>query len=382
MSKNISPQAPSSSPASPVTPSYSPTVDLEMSIPTITSDVDDPYSLRSKIQDANQIAELRKRGSNKNKRHVGKFYEQQNEKIELLLKSIESHAQEGQDETQENSLKVKIAIRASFIANCILAVLQLYAAISSLSLSFFATAADSVFDPGANWLLNYLHKNSRKLDQHKYPVGGARLTTIGNIVYAFAMLTVSIILVAFSIQGLVSHEGGDTLEFHIPSVVAVGVALVTKFLLFLYCFSIRNASSQVQVLWEDHRNDLFINGFGILTSSAGAKLRWWIDPMGAILISLMIIYSWTLTSIEQFQLLAGKAAPVEFNQLVIYKALTFSEEITQIDSCKAYHSGEKYIVEVDIVMPADTPLWKTHDISQDLQDQLETLPMVERAFVQ
>lgn len=35
-----------------------------------------------------------------------------------------------------------------------------------------------------------------------------------------------------------------------------------KLLLFLYCFSLRKRSSQVQVLWEDHRNDLYINGFG------------------------------------------------------------------------------------------------------------------------
>ncbi len=42
----------------------------------------------------------------------------------------------------------------------------------------------------------------------------------------------------------------------------------------------------------------------------------------------------------QFGYLAGKAAPHEFNQLVIYKTLTFSDEIKQIDSCRAYHSGE------------------------------------------
>jgi len=30
-------------------------------------------------------------------------------------------------------------------------------------------------------------------------------------------------------------------------------ASVTKLSLFLYCFAIRRQSSQVQVLWEDHR---------------------------------------------------------------------------------------------------------------------------------
>lgn len=45
------------------------------------------------------------------------------------------------------STQVKILIYANIVANFVLAGLQLYAAISSLSLSLFATAADSVFDP-------------------------------------------------------------------------------------------------------------------------------------------------------------------------------------------------------------------------------------------
>lgn len=32
-------------------------------------------------------------------------------------------------------------------------------------------------------------------------------------------------------------------------------------------------------------------------------------------------------------------------------------------------------------MKADTPLWRAHDISQQLQDKIEQLPLVERAFV-
>jgi len=64
-----------------------------------------------------------------------------------------------------------------------------------------------------------------------------------------------------------------------------------KFLLFLYSYSLRKKSSQVQVLWQDHRNDLWINGFGeipptcafmsyahiftgILMSAGGSKLKW------------------------------------------------------------------------------------------------------------
>ncbi|KAE8235352.1 hypothetical protein A4X03_0g9810, partial [Tilletia caries] len=38
-------------------------------------------------------------------------------------------------------------------------------------------------------------------------------------------------------------------------------------------------------------------------------------------------------------------------------------------------------VEVDLVMHPQTPLWLSHDVSQDLQDRIEDLPMVERAFI-
>lgn len=34
-----------------------------------------------------------------------------------------------------------------------------------------------------------------------------------------------------------------------------------------------------------------------------------------------------------------------------------------------------------MVMAAETPLWKAHDVSQQLQDKIELLPNVERCFV-
>lgn len=42
---------------------------------------------------------------------------------------------------------------------------------------------------------------------------------------------------------------------------------------------------------------------------------------------------------------------------------------------------QNYFLEVDIVMSGDTPLWQAHDLAQQMQDKLETLPGVERAFV-
>ncbi|CDZ98613.1 Mitochondrial Fe2 transporter MMT1 and related transporters (cation diffusion facilitator superfamily) [Phaffia rhodozyma] len=346
----------------------------------------DPLSLQSKIQPDEQINTLLKRKgkgmSKKRNKALAKYYENQNEHIKNLLKPMSVHTSEATEEEDASALKVKIAIRASFICNCLLAILQLYAALSSLSLSLFATAIDSVFDPFANLILNYLHKKGISADPKKWPQGGAKFQTIGNVVYGFLMGGVNLVLIVESIRSLATHgDGDDDNKLHIASLVAVGVALGTKFALFLYCYAIKSQSSQVQVLWEDHRNDLPVNAMGIFTSAAGAKIAWWIDPMGAILIACAVITSWTITVAEHFTLLAGKSAEPEMLNFVTYKCMTFSPLITQLDSVKIYANGEDYIAEVDIVMEPETTLRTSHDLAQSLQDTLERLPGIDRAFV-
>ncbi|KAF8679635.1 CDF-like metal transporter [Rhizoctonia solani] len=339
----------------------------------------DPYSFRSALKSDHELSELRRRS--KAGKVVEKYQRGQNDLISSLLKPMEAHTAEAKEAEAEDRLPVRIAVWASLLSNIALSALQLYAAISSGSLSLLATCIDSVFDPGSNLILYWLHKKASKLDTNKWPVGGSRLETIGNISYGALMAAVNLVILVESVRALVDHGGEETNDLHIPSIIAVATAFGVKFALFLYCYALRNSSSQVRMLWEDHRNDLFINGFGILTSAGGAKLKWWLDPAGALIIALGVMASWSRTIYGEFELLAGKSAPHEFLQLVIYKAATFSDEIQALDTVRAYHSGPNFFVEIDIVMGADTPLWKAHDISQQLQDKLETLPGVERAFV-
>ncbi|KIR62559.1 cation diffusion facilitator 1 [Cryptococcus bacillisporus CA1873] len=339
----------------------------------------DPYSLRTKMIGEDKIKALRQRKTGGSK--LASFYESQNEHINDLLKPMSAHSAEAAQDAENNALKMKIAVNASLVANTALAILQLYAAISSMSLALFASCIDAV-DPFANLILWLAHRRSDRANENKWPVRGSRFeTSDGNIIYGSIMGGVNVILVVESIQEFVTHTGDDLNKFHLASIVSVAVAFGVKFCLFLYCLAIRKSSSQVQVLWEDHRNDLLTNGFSILTAAGGAKLRWWIDPMGATIIAMVIITVWTRTVYEQFTFLAGITAPPDFINLVTYKAMTFSPSITSVDTVRAYHSGPQYFVEVDIVLPPEMPLWEAHDIAQDLQDQIEKLKDVDRCFV-
>ncbi|KAG8779189.1 hypothetical protein FRC15_010323 [Serendipita sp. 397] len=339
----------------------------------------DPFSLKRGLKTDDELRGLKQRRKKKEE----SYYAKQNTLIGDLLKPLEEHVESARSAEEKNHIPVKIAIYASLIANIALSALQLFAAVKSGSLSLLATAIDSVFDPMSNLLLWALHRRSTRLDQNKWPVGGERLTTIGNICYGSLMAAINLVICVESIRTIIEHKKDDpeTNKLFIPALVAVASALGVKLVLFFLCYAYKEHSTQVEMLYQDHRNDLFVNAFGILMSAGGSRLKWYIDPIGGFIIAFGVILAWCKTIYHEFELLAGKSAPHEFLQLITYKVATFSDEIEKVDTIRAYHTGPDLFVEVDIVMSGETPLYQAHDLSQQLQDKLETLPGVCRAFV-
>ena len=103
--------------------------------------------------------------------------------------------------------------------------------------------------------------------------------------------------------------------------------------------------------------------------------------MGAIFLSVTISCLWLHTAYSEFQLLIGVTADTQMQQWITYISMTHSPLILAIDTVRAYHSGPRIIVEVDIVMDPAESLRTTHDVAEDLQTKLESLPNVERAYV-
>lgn len=89
--------------------------------------------------------------------------------------------------------------------------------------------------------------------------------------------------------------------------IILGVAAGLKVLLYLYCVALQKQSESMLALAEDHRNDIMSNVVAILTGAAASYWRegWWIDPVGGILISLYIIYSWGAICKEQVGCIAA-----------------------------------------------------------------------------
>ncbi|PVU86125.1 hypothetical protein BB559_006020 [Furculomyces boomerangus] len=340
---------------------------------TEVSAFQDPYRMREKIISKKDLDAFRK---NK-KSGLAKFYKRQNALISSYLANIDEKV--SKEDKEKEDRKVKIAVYGSFFANIFLFGIQLFAAISSKSLSLLATMVDALMDIIAGGILVYTSKMANKNHWLKYPTGKKRLETVGTIIFSTLMATLSTQLIIESVRTITSDKK-EPPNLTPINLGMVGIAIIVKLLLFIYCSSLRSYST-VKTFMIDHRNDIALNSFGLLMGYLSLKVGWYMDPIGGICLALLILVSWSKEAYEHVRLIVGVSANSDFINRITYISLVHSTKIKYIDTVRAYHVGEFVYVEVDVVMDPETPLYTSHDVSEALQEKIEKVPGVARAFV-
>lgn len=153
--------------------------------------------------------------------------------------------------------------------------------------------------------------------------------------------------------------------------------------MFLFSFYYR-ASPAVSAYMFDHRNDVVSNTamvIALFITGLFNSVCWWVDPAVATLVSFYIIWNWIGESKEYIKKLVGRAAEPTFLAKVTYLAINHHPMITHIDRVQAFHIGENFYVEVDIVVAPTMRMQEAHDIAESLQKKIEQIDDVERAFV-
>ncbi|QDZ20221.1 cation efflux protein [Chloropicon primus] len=280
--------------------------------------------------------------------------------------------------------RVKFAIYLSLGANVVLLVAKLMIYVVTLSNSIMASLVDSVVDILSQLVLA-LAEYKMKVADPRYPVGKTRLETIGVIISAGIMSVCSIEVIQSSVltlwRGLVDKEP-TFIHLDVVAYAVLGVATAAKIALFVFCSTMKEKSGAALALTEDHLNDILSNCVALLTAALASNLPqvWWVDSAGGALISVYIIVRWIVVAMEHTDKLVGKGADETFVQ-VIKDMADNHHKMLMPDEIRAYFFGQKYFVELEVILPANMSVQHSHDIGLDLQHKIEALDEVERAFV-
>ncbi|XP_071736553.1 metal tolerance protein 9-like [Rutidosis leptorrhynchoides] len=284
------------------------------------------------------------------------------------------------DEMKNLAKSERLAITISNAANLVLFIAKVYASVESRSLAVIASTLDSLLDLLSGFILWFTSHAMRNPNQFHYPIGKTRMQPVGIIVFASVMGTLGFQILLESARQLIAKTRPDTNRDNEKWVIGIMVSVtIVKFLLMVYCRRFKNEI--VRAYAQDHFFDVVTNSVGLAATVLAVRYEWWIDPLGAIIIALYTISTWARTVMENVRSLIGRTAPPEFLAKLTYLVWNHHEEIKHIDTVRAYTFGSHYFVEVDIVLPEDMLLNKAHNIGEMLQEKLEQLPEVERAFV-
>ena len=294
-----------------------------------------------------------------------------NDDDENLLQSDADFREQKRQET--------LALRTSFYVNVLLLAVKIFASVQSGSLSIITSALDSFLDLISGLILYFTDKHMQNMNKYLYPIGKSRMQPLGILVFACIMGTLGFQVFIEGVQQLIGKEHTHHLEdLQLVIGIMIGV-IVVKFFLFLYCRGSRNRS--VQTYAQDHRNDVITNTFGLIAAIIGDRLYYWFDPLGAMILAAYIVQNWSVTALENIKAMVGLSAPPEFLSKLTYLAWNSDPRILGVDTVRAYTFGPAFFVEVDVVLPEDMSVRVAHDIGEALQDRIEKLPEVERAFV-
>ena len=200
----------------------------------------------------------------------------------------------------------------------------------------------------------------------------------------------------------------------------------------------RLVSPSIKALAADHAADALTNGVALLAAFGAAaanavaapeKAKRWstparlADPLGGLVIAVAVFVGWGVQAWDHVSKLVGKRAsretrakiqakveerrraflssafqvssddergddgeslerspssppPPERNTVIPSRRFVFD-----VDVIRAYHGGERVVVEAEVVMAPETTLRESHDACLLLQQDLESMDEVERAFV-
>uniref|UniRef100_A0A7C9D7R7 Uncharacterized protein n=1 Tax=Opuntia streptacantha TaxID=393608 RepID=A0A7C9D7R7_OPUST len=317
---------------------------------------------------------------------VAEYYQQQVEMLEGFSE-MDALAERGyvpgmSKEERENLAKSEtFAIRISNVANMVLFAAKVYASVQSGSLAIIASTLDSLLDLLSGFILWFTAFSMSTPNPYQYPIGKKRMQPLGILVFASVMATLGLQIILESVRQLSSDESDFSLNKEQERWL-VGIMLsvtLVKLFLVIYCRSFTNEI--VKAYAQDHFFDVITNIIGLIAALLANYVSDWMDPVGAIILALYTIRTWSMTVLENVNSLVGKSATPDYLQKLTYLCWNHHKAVRHIDTVRAYTFGSHYFVEVDIVLPADMPLQEAHDIGETLQEKLELLPEIERAFV-
>lgn len=166
------------------------------------------------------------------------------------------------------------------------------------------------------------------------------------------------------------------------AVAVLAGAAAMKFLMYRYALGVATqyGAPSARALAIDNRNDI-LTAIAAIIGVAGAQLGVAIlDPLVAIAVALVIIYSGIVVGRRNVDYLVGAAPPDDLHDRIIDRAMAHPR-VRGVHDVLAHYVGPEVDVSLHLEVGEDLTLAEGHDIETSVVEAIQELPEVDDVFV-
>lgn len=255
------------------------------------------------------------------------------------------------------------------VGNIFLLIIKIIVGILSKSQSMIADAANSASDIFASAMTFIGNKIASEPSDEDHNFGHGKAEYIFSMFISISMVVVAIKILYDSVCSIIYK---NEIIFSWWLIVVCLITIITKLTLYLYS---RNALKKYNnILLEsnmkDHRNDCIVTSFTTLSIILSLFGIFWVDGIVGIGISIWIFYTGAKIFIESYNVLMDKSIDTKVKD-EIYKTIVEFKDVKEILGMHTIPTGYRYILVLTIGVDGKLDTFKSHDIADKLQKNIE-----------
>ena len=265
------------------------------------------------------------------------------------------------------------------IGNIFLLIIKAFIGLITGSQAMIADSINSASDIFASLMTFIGNKIASEPRDETHNFGHGKAEYIFSLLISLVMILLSVKLLIDSTSSLV-HS--NYFSFSWGLIIVCIITICTKLGLYIYTRAIARKYNNIllEANYKDHRNDCLITT-GTLIACLGAIFNiYWLDGVIGLLIAIWILYTGIKIFIESYNVLMDISLDAANNDMIIELAKTY-DSIKGIDSIYSTPSGYKYIVFVTIQVDGNLTTFKSHQIADNLEEDLKKLDKISHAIV-
>ena len=267
--------------------------------------------------------------------------------------------------------RFKEAKRASvlgIVGNLFLFIIKIVVGVISSSQAMLADAFNSASDILSSIMTYIGSKIASKEADEDHNLGHGKAEYIFSMLISITMILLGIKILWDSVIALFIKSN---YEFTIWLVVVCIVTIFIKLLLYFYTKRISKKFNNllVEANSKDHRNDVFLTSFNLLSAIFSFYGIYFVDSIVGILISLWIIYTGIKIFKDSYDVLMDKTIPDKTKNKVL-SIIDKHKEIIKINHFNATPVGYLYQVSFSIFVDGKLSTFDSHKIANDLEKEI------------